>query len=69
MSGDFSYVGINPDGLARAIVHDDPAFKRDTAELIAEWIVMGRSIERLPSDDAIARLKKDWSVGVKSVRK
>lgn len=57
---DYAYIGINADGLARAICHDDPQYKRDTAKTVAEWIRMGRTIERLPVDDACARLRKDW---------
>jgi hypothetical protein len=59
MSG-HAYIGINENGLARAIVYDDPKWKKDTAKTIAEWIKMGRTIERLPVAEACDRLRRDW---------
>ena len=56
---EFCYIGINPDGSARALCVDDPKFKSDTAKTVAEWIEMGRSVVRLPYGEAIARLKSD----------
>lgn len=59
MADEFSYIGINADGLAVALCVDDPKFKKDTAKTVAAWIRMGRSIVRLPDHEAIARLKSD----------
>lgn len=60
MAEEYAYIGINENGLARAIVFDDPKYKRDTAKTIAEWIRRGRTIERLPVEQATERLRRDW---------
>lgn len=56
---DYSYIGIREDGVAVAIVIDDPRYKRDTAKTIVEWIRKGRTIERLEHHAAVSRLQND----------
>lgn len=51
-----AYIGVNKDGQARAIVFDDPGYESDTAKIVAEWITMGRTVERLPVKEAAARI-------------
>jgi hypothetical protein len=54
-----AYIGINAEGKMRAIVFDDPAYKKDTAKRVAEWIKMGRTVERLPAQEACDRMRAD----------
>jgi len=51
-----AYVGIK-DGTVRAIVVDDPADTRLTAEMLGDWVEMGRTIERMTLDAAITRMR------------
>jgi hypothetical protein len=55
---DFAYIGVK-DGTIRAIVADDPQYAKDTAKLVAEWIEMGRSIERVRWSDGVKRMKAE----------
>ena len=56
---EFTYIGINEHGEARAAIVDDPAYAEDTARTLGKWIMMGRKIERLPHKEACARLRVD----------
>lgn len=63
---DFVYVGIKG-GTIRALVVDDPKYPKDTADLVAEWITMGRTVERVDRKVAVDRMKielKDRTDGV-----
>jgi hypothetical protein len=51
-----AYVGIK-NGSIRAVVVDDPKDTELTAEMLSDWIKMGRTVERMRLDDAIARMK------------
>jgi hypothetical protein len=53
---DFAYIGVK-DGSVRAIVFDDAGYEKDTAKLVAEWITMGRTVERLPRAEALKRTR------------
>jgi hypothetical protein len=55
---DFLYVGIK-DGTIRAFVVDDPKYPKDSAKLVAEWIRMGRTVERMDRKVALARIKAE----------
>jgi hypothetical protein len=52
----FAYVGINAAGSVRAVVIDDPKFKASTAKLLAEWVMMGRTVERMDIAEAHRRM-------------
>lgn len=52
----FAYIGVNEAGSVRAIVIDDPKYKKDTAKLIAEWVTMGRTVERVDLAEAHRRM-------------
>lgn len=54
----YAYVGIK-DGTIRAIVFDDTRYPDDTARLVADWIKIGRTVERLPLSDAVSRMKAE----------
>lgn len=51
-----AYIGINKAGSVRAIVFDDPGHETSTAEHVADWIKMGRTVERLPIKEACERM-------------
>jgi predicted regulator of Ras-like GTPase activity (Roadblock/LC7/MglB family) len=53
-----AYVGIK-DGTVRAIVVDDTRDADQTAKLVADWIKMGRTIERMPLHQAVERIKRE----------
>lgn len=55
-----AYVGIK-DGTIRAIVVDNPDDTDLTAEMLADWIKMGRTIERMSIDAAIERARAEKS--------
>lgn len=57
MPDDYAYVGISPCGCAPAVALDDGS--NDLAKDIAEWIEMGRTIERMSVEDARARWTTD----------
>jgi hypothetical protein len=59
--GTHAYIGIRPDGLAVAVVFDDPGYETHTANTVMEWIRDGRIVERLDSETACARLHDDHS--------
>lgn len=64
-----AYIGVNQQGQARAIVCDDAGYEKDTAKLVAEWITMGRTVERLPIEEAKARLNPEPSeVAIRKMR-
>ena len=51
-----AYVGIN-NGTVRAVVVDDPNDLDLTADMLAEWVQMGRTVERMTLDAAITRMR------------
>jgi len=53
----FAYIGVNKAGSARAICRDDPGEEKSTARIVAGWIKMGRTVERLPMEDAMRRIE------------
>lgn len=53
-----AYVGIK-DGTIRAIVVDDPDDTDLTAEMLADWIKMGRTVERMTVEAAIERARSE----------
>lgn len=55
----FAYIGINKDGTVRAICRDERGEEKSTAKIVAEWIIMGRTIERHSMDVAMDRFKAD----------
>lgn len=68
--GTHSYIGIAPCGCARAIMHDGPSWKKDTAKDVSDWIKSGLTIERLPNEEAAARFhsKPDCAIHNKPVQ-
>lgn len=56
-----AYIGVNADGRARAIVYDDPGEEESTASIVVGWRAMGRTVERLPIEDARQRCRRDYS--------
>lgn len=57
MKGELSaYVGIK-DGTVRAVVIDDPSDTELTSEMLADWVKMGRTVERMTLDAAIIRMR------------
>lgn len=57
------YVGIK-DGSIRAIVVDDPDDTDLTGEMLSEWVKMGRQVERMDLDTAIARARAEKETAV-----
>ncbi len=57
--GTHAYIGVNPDGIAVALVFDDPGYEKHTAETVMEWIRDGRSVVRLGAKEAYARMHED----------
>ena len=57
MKAEFAYIGINAAGEVRAISMDDPGSERENEKLVAEWLKMGRKVERLPWEEARKRLR------------
>lgn len=55
---EFAYVGIS-NGTIRAFVKDDIRYADHTAKLIGEWVIMGRTVEHMPFDEAIARMRRE----------
>ncbi|HEY3268153.1 MAG TPA: hypothetical protein VGM37_14620 [Armatimonadota bacterium] len=51
-----SYVGIAPCGCARAAVVDSDGDRLGTAHAVANWIEMGRVVERVTVDEAMRLL-------------
>ena len=51
-----AYVGIK-NGTIRAVVVDDPKDTDLTAEMLSDWVKMGRTIERMALDAAIERMR------------
>ncbi len=51
---DMNYIAIMPCGHLTGIVHDDPAFKKDTAKYIANWVRRGARIESMSTADVHA---------------
>jgi hypothetical protein len=66
---EFAYIGVNKFGSVRAFVMDDPGCEKETATLVAEWIEMGRTIERIPADELQSRMNpKPSEVVVRELR-
>lgn len=57
MTAVYAYIGINERGEVRALSMDDPGSERDNAKLVAEWLKMGRRVERLPVKEALAKFR------------
>ena len=55
---DPAYVGVK-DGETRAFMREEPDYLDDMANTLAEWIRMGRSVERMPAANALARMKRE----------
>lgn len=54
---DWAYLGIRKsDGSVRAMVFDMPGYERDTAQIVHDWIVEGRAVERVPASEVHARM-------------
>jgi hypothetical protein len=56
-----AYIGINKQGEVRAFVTDDPGDEHDTAKLVAEWIRMGRTVERVTVEEMHRRMNPEPS--------
>ena len=57
--GTHAYLGLK-DGLAVAVVFDDPGYEKDTAKHVSQWIKQGRQIVRVEAKEACERLRVDW---------
>lgn len=56
---DFAYVGIK-DGMIRAFCRDDGIeYPDEVATTLADWIKMGRTVERMPAKHALERMKAE----------
>lgn len=54
------YVGIRKsDGSVRAMCCDDEGVEEQTAEIVADWIKRGLSVERMPAAEYTQRLAND----------
>ena len=51
-----SSIGTKPCGCVVAFVADDPAYAKDTAECVAEFIRDGYTISRVPVDEVRAKI-------------
>lgn len=53
------YIGINEHNECVSICVDDPADPKWVAGIVGGWIKQGRTVQRLPHEDACARMKAD----------
>ena len=57
MAADHIYVGVRKsDGSLRAMCCDDEGVESQTAEIVADWIKRGLSVERIPAAEYLQRL-------------
>lgn len=57
MKATHAYVGVNKSGSVRAFVMDDPGEEKETGALVASWIEMGRTVQRVDIEMLPALLK------------
>lgn len=56
MKATHAYIGINKQGHVRAFVLDDEGHEDETAAIVASWIKMSRTVERVTVDDLRQRM-------------
>ena len=58
--GDFvsmAYLGRMPCGCAMSVIVDDAKHRKTTSKTLACWVRRGMSVERLPTPEALGRIR------------